>query len=61
MYLLSVIALLRWQHNDKFISPVEFIPVAEKSGRIVEIGAWVLHKPCQDAVKWPFDSNFGIA
>jgi EAL domain-containing protein (putative c-di-GMP-specific phosphodiesterase class I) len=61
MYLLSVIALLRWQHNDKFISPVEFIPVAEKSGRIVEIGAWVLHKACQDAVKWPFDSNPSVS
>lgn len=57
----AIEALLRWQHNDKIISPVEFIPIAEKSGRIIEIGAWVLHKACRDAVKWPFDSNPSVS
>lgn len=57
----SIEALLRWQHNDKCISPAEFIPIAEKSGRIVEIGAWVLNKACQDAAQWPFDAKPSVS
>ncbi|MBW8190123.1 bifunctional diguanylate cyclase/phosphodiesterase [Neiella marina] len=40
-------ALLRWQTNGKFVSPAEFIPVAEESGLILEIGDWVLDRACQ--------------
>ena len=47
-------ALLRWRHPDRgIISPAEFIPVAEETGLIVELGEWVLRKACADAVKWP--------
>ncbi len=45
-------ALLRWKHPDNgWISPMDFIPVAEKSGFIRPLGLWVLHRVCQDMVK----------
>lgn len=47
--LLGVEALLRWQRDDgRAVSPGEFIPVAEKSGLIVELGDWVLSQVCRD-------------
>jgi diguanylate cyclase (GGDEF)-like protein len=45
-------ALLRWQHRGKPISPAEFIPIAEKSGHIIQIGRWVLFTACQEAMLW---------
>ena len=48
----AVEALLRWQRNGKFISPAEFIPLAEKSGSIHAIGAFVLRQACLDARGW---------
>ncbi|MCD8494134.1 MAG: EAL domain-containing protein [Alphaproteobacteria bacterium] len=51
-------ALIRWWKPDNskeggsFISPGEFIPVAEQSGLIVPIGAWVLRQACEDAKRW---------
>ncbi|NHN84632.1 EAL domain-containing protein [Acetobacter musti] len=46
-------ALLRWYHPDRgWISPVEFIPVAEESGLIEPLGRFVLHRACADAAKW---------
>lgn len=49
----GVEALLRWSHETYGeISPVEFIPVAETSGLIVEIGDWVLRKSCEQILKW---------
>ena len=46
-------ALLRWRHAEHgFISPAEFIPVAEDSGLIVALGRWVLERACADAVAW---------
>ena len=46
-------ALLRWDHEDRTISPVEFIPVAEETGLIVSIGEWVLREALKTASTWP--------
>jgi EAL domain-containing protein (putative c-di-GMP-specific phosphodiesterase class I) len=49
-------ALVRWRHPDLgLISPAQFIPVAEETGLIVEIGRWVLQRSCRDAVQWQKD------
>jgi len=47
-------ALLRWRHPLRgMISPTEFIPLAEETGLIQEIGQWVLDTACREAAKWP--------
>ncbi len=49
----GVEALLRWHHpTDGMISPVRFIPVAEETGIIVEIGEWVLLNACRAMKHW---------
>lgn len=51
-------ALIRWFKKDnskeggKFISPAEFIPIAEQSGLIVPIGEWVMKQACEEAKRW---------
>jgi len=45
-------ALLRWSVDGQSISPVEFIPIAEDNGQIVQIGRWVLQCACAQAVLW---------
>lgn len=45
-------ALIRWHKGDTIVSPVEFIPVAEESGLIVEIGRWALETACAECAKW---------
>ncbi len=47
-------ALLRWQHPARgAVSPADFIPLAEESGLIDEIGAFVLEEACAEAMHWP--------
>ncbi|MBD2344151.1 EAL domain-containing protein [Anabaena subtropica] len=49
-------ALVRWQHPERgLISPAEFIPVAEETGLIIQIGQFVLRESCQQLKRWHSD------
>jgi diguanylate cyclase (GGDEF)-like protein/PAS domain S-box-containing protein len=49
-------ALLRWQHPTRGqVSPAQFIPMAEQSGFILELGQWVLHTACAQLAAWRDD------
>ncbi|MGB5973226.1 MAG: EAL domain-containing protein, partial [Nodosilinea sp.] len=52
-YLAGFEALVRWQHPTKgMISPADFIPIAEDTGLVVPLGAWVLKTACQQMKTW---------
>ena len=47
-------ALMRWEHPERgFISPGTFIPMAEESNLINQLGEWALRQACKDALAWP--------
>lgn len=46
-------ALIRWHHPEMgIVSPADFIPVAEDTGLIVDIGAWALREACMQQLRW---------
>lgn len=53
--------LLRWHHPERgMISPTEFIPIAEETRSIVEIGEWVLRTACREAAEWPVPYKIAV-
>ncbi|MBH5398044.1 EAL domain-containing protein [Bradyrhizobium sp. CNPSo 4010] len=54
-------ALVRWRHPERgWVSPADFIPIAEDTGLINEIGEWVLATACRDAASWPDDIRLAV-
>jgi EAL domain-containing protein (putative c-di-GMP-specific phosphodiesterase class I) len=52
--MVGVEALARWRHPvHGEISPADFIPIAEHSGLIIDLGVWVLRRACTDGMMWP--------
>ncbi|HEV7278533.1 MAG TPA: EAL domain-containing protein [Devosiaceae bacterium] len=57
----GVEALLRWQHPVLgVVSPARFIPAAEETGQIIEIGRWVLQAACREVASWPVPTRLAI-
>jgi diguanylate cyclase (GGDEF)-like protein len=51
--IVAVEALVRWDHPERgLIGPVDFIPVAERNGLIVELGSWILREACLRTARW---------
>ena len=54
-------ALLRWNHPTRGrVPPMEFIPLAEEVGLVVDIGRWVIRRACRDAMDWPEDVKVAV-
>jgi diguanylate cyclase (GGDEF)-like protein/PAS domain S-box-containing protein len=54
-------ALARWIHPSRgFVPPGEFIPLAEESGLIVEMGEWILRQACVEAASWPVPLQIAV-
>jgi diguanylate cyclase (GGDEF)-like protein len=54
-------ALMRWNHPQRgLISPINFIPLAEETGLIVQLGEFVLRSACADAATWPDDVDVAV-
>ncbi|MGJ3443046.1 phosphodiesterase DibA [Pseudomonas sp. Je.1.5.c] len=56
--MIGVEALVRWQHPERgLVPPGEFIPIAERTGLIAEIDAWVLRQACRQMVQWQAEGH----
>src|SRR4051812_32388476 len=54
-------ALARWFHPARgFVPPGDFIPLAEESGLIVEMGEWILREACREAASWPSQLQIAV-
>ena len=54
-------ALIRWRHPERgLISPAKFIPIAEETRLIVDIGRWVMQSACHEAALWPEHLNVAV-
>ena len=59
--IVGVEALVRWKRaGGDYVPPLEFIPLAEETGLINEVGAFVLEQACFDAAKWPRDIRVAV-
>lgn len=54
-------ALVRWRHpRHGLVSPADFIPIAEETGLIDQLGSWVLKTACHAAAQWPDDIRLAV-
>lgn len=54
-------ALMRWKHPTLgFVSPADFIPIAEEIGLIVQLGEWALREACKEAMSWPAEVRVAV-
>ncbi|WP_260609760.1 EAL domain-containing protein [Sphingomonas sp. IC081] len=54
-------ALLRWKHpRHGYLSPAKFVPVAEETGLVAEIGEWALRRACRDMAGWPGEVRVAV-
>jgi EAL domain-containing protein (putative c-di-GMP-specific phosphodiesterase class I) len=54
-------ALVRWQHPERgLVPPADFVPLAEETGLVVELGSWVLEEACRHAAQWQLEHDAGF-
>jgi diguanylate cyclase (GGDEF)-like protein len=59
--IVGVEALLRWRHPQRgFVSPLEFIRVAESTGLIEQLGAWAMRTSCKEVATWPVPLKLAV-
>jgi diguanylate cyclase (GGDEF)-like protein len=64
--MIGIEALVRWEHPELgLLEPADFLEIAEETGLILQIGAWVLHEACSQTARWraelPHESPLSIA